>query len=173
MRNGVILRREKKLADIGLIEKWENDLEIRPYFLPNFNEFETHIPVAKSDIIKNIGKYSRTVYMLEFEGETVGYVSYDTGFDEFSVTGERCAWVAIVIGEKNYWNKGIAKIAIFEIEKILASMGIKKIEVGMFSFNERAHLLYKKLGYREIGRNKKFTYAFGSWHEDIRMGKNL
>ena len=47
MKSGIVLRKVKNLDDLGLIEKWENDLEIRPYFFPNFKEADDFERVGK------------------------------------------------------------------------------------------------------------------------------
>lgn len=173
MKSGIVLRKVKNLDDLGLIEKWENDLEIRPYFFPNFKEADDFERVGKHEVIKRIGKYSKTAYMVDFHGETVGYVCYDTGLDCFDINSKRHAMVQMIIGEKNYWNLYVEKTALLEIEGMISEVGVKRAELSVFSFNERALSLYQELGYREIDVNEKGTYAFGGWHRDIRMGKDL
>jgi len=51
--------------------------------------------------------------------------------------------------------------------------GLKRIELGVFEFNENARRLYQKLGYKEIGRIPDFTYWNGKMWPDIRMEKEL
>jgi len=44
------------------------------------------------------------------------------------------------------------------LEKEIGNKGLKRIELGVFEFNENARRLYLKLGYKEIGRIDDFTY---------------
>ena len=127
MRNSVILRREKNIGDIGLIAKWENDLELGSYFLPKYRGNRDFEGVEKIEIIKNMGKYSKTIYMVEYDEKTIGYASYDTGLNAADEV-EKSAWVNIVLGDKSYMNKGIEEIVVLEIERELGRRGVNRLE---------------------------------------------
>lgn len=55
----------------------------------------------------------------------------------------------------------------------MKEQGLKRIELGVFEFNQQAQKLYQKLGYKEIGRIDNFTYWQGKMWTDIRMEKYL
>jgi RimJ/RimL family protein N-acetyltransferase len=59
------------------------------------------------------------------------------------------------------------------LEDQIREAGCRRIELGVFEFNQRACRLYRKLGYREIGRIDDFTYWKGTMWQDIRMEKYL
>ncbi len=86
---------------------------------------------------------------------------------------KKTSWIGLIIGEKEYWGRGVAKIAMDYIEKKSRRLGAVRIELGTFEFNHRAHVFYKKCGFMEIGRLKRFTYWNGKYWDDIRMEKYL
>ena len=59
------------------------------------------------------------------------------------------------------------------LEAQVRDQGLKRIELGVFEFNSPAIGLYKKMGYKEIGRIKDFTFYQGEMWADIRMEKYL
>lgn len=171
MSKDMNFRRVKNLNDLGLIEKWGNDLEIRPYFFPKSKNKDGYGRIEKSEIIKSIGRYSKTVYMVDFCGKTVGCVSYDTGVSGFSAGNERSASITIVAGEKNSWNQCMKRAALLEVEGMVSRIGIKKAELSVSSCNDEAFLLYQELGYeKEDSREGDISVEL---YEGIRMRKDL
>ena len=58
-------------------------------------------------------------------------------------------------------------------EEEIRKAGCKRIELGVFEFNEPAKKLYQKMGYAEIGRIPNFTFWQGKMWTDIRMEKYI
>ena len=53
---------------------------------------------------------------------------------------------------KEYWNQGIATAILNRLIEAAPGMGFSQIELSVVADNERAQALYRKLGFREIGR---------------------
>ena len=83
------------------------------------------------------------------------------------------AWLGMGIGEASARNKSVGTQALAYLEEQIKQQGLKRIELGVFEFNEPALKLYQKRGYQEIGRIKDFTYWQGKMWTDIRMEKYL
>ena len=83
------------------------------------------------------------------------------------------AWIGITIGDAAAQGKGVGRAAMQFLEEQIRAQGLKRIELGVFEFNTRAHHLYQKLGYQEIGRVAAFTYWDDKMWADIRMEKYL
>lgn len=71
---------------------------------------------------------------------------------------ERKATLGILIGNKNYWGKGIGT----EATKLLAdyafnSLDLKEVNLGVISENKAAIGVYKKAGFKTDRINKKST----------------
>jgi RimJ/RimL family protein N-acetyltransferase len=47
--------------------------------------------------------------------------------------------------------------------------GFRRIELGVFAHNRRAHALYRKLGFVEEGRKRDHVLIDGTFHDEIMM----
>lgn len=163
-----------KEEDFYLIEGWDNNEEIKYHIRPNFNEGE--IPFITAKEIKDAFKSdnNKKSYMIICDGKKVGYISIDRNFSHlYNNTHEETSWIGICIGEKAYRGKGIGEVAMTYLEKVSKKLKAKRIELGVFSYNEKAIKLYKKMGYKVIGEVDNFVYYEGRWHKDIRMEKYI
>ena len=86
---------------------------------------------------------------------------------------EGTCWLGMTMGEKDYWGTGAAREAFRLFEEILKAQSIKRIELGVFEFNERAQKFYEKMGFKKIGEINDFTYWDERFWKDIRMEKYL
>ena len=153
--------------------RWYNDEEIAPFIHPNFQTHEPP-PFTKDDALIACSPYLDKFNFLVFDGaKVIGELSITRHFFMLHENTPHSAWISICIGEKEYWGKGIATMAMEFLEAECRKMGFSRIELGVFEHNIRAYLRYQKLGYREIARYPKFTYSNGDWYADIRMEKML
>jgi RimJ/RimL family protein N-acetyltransferase len=153
--------------------RWENDAELVPYIRHSANreDSEKKFVLTIDDIQKRL--QSNQIYLIYMEGKIAGEMSYqiDPPLCYHKVTGT--AWISIIIGEKSAHHKGIGHNSMRYLENEIRGKGLKRIELGVFEFNENARRLYLKLGYVEIGRINDFTYWSGKMWQDIRMEKLL
>lgn len=161
------------LYDFERLTKWFMDDEIRHLFTVDFNKGPT-IPYNPKDL-REVKKENLTEYgyMIEVDGQVVGDASLDTSFDMLIGPAEKTGWVGICIGEKDYRGKGIGFEVMQQLEEICRSMGLIRIELGVFAYNEVGIHFYNKLGYKHFHTVEKFTYYNGVWHDDYRMEKYI
>lgn len=76
--------------------------------------------------------------------------------------------------ERAYWNMGLGTILIKEALEAAREMGCEQVELGVYSDNERARALYRKLGFEEWGvvRNA-YRLKGGAYCDEIMMGRSL
>ncbi|MEZ4740891.1 MAG: GNAT family N-acetyltransferase [Bdellovibrionota bacterium] len=160
---------------IRSIVRWENDKDlyhlitpVRDKSKPEINTFES----LKKRYAEN-PEYSSGIYIIFDNNKPIGNFSLqiDPGHLMKKINGT--SWLGLTIGEKEYWGRGVAKMAMEYFEKESRRLGANRIELGTFEFNYRAQAFYKKLGFIEIGRLDKFTYWDGKYWDDIRMEKYL
>ncbi|MCA0972276.1 GNAT family N-acetyltransferase [Halobacillus litoralis] len=154
-------------------QRWENDAEITPLTRPHHTkeDLERRHTVTVDDLKKRLENHQ--YYLIMVDGKLVGEMNYMIDPPHLYRHQEGTAWIGITIGEKTGRGQGVGAKAIAFLEKEIQNHGLSRIELGVFEYNERAHRLYERLGYKEIGRIQEFTYWDGKKWADIRMEKLL
>ena len=86
-------------------------------------------------------------FMIKADGKTVGHINLNK-------LGNHKAELQIVIGEKDYWGRGIGNKAAKEILNAAKQLGFQKIKIEVRPKNSRAINLYHKLGFKNLGLKK-------------------
>ncbi len=159
-------------ALIAIMTSWYNDDSIQHFIKPNFQEgpFEK----CTQDSIKESVNEKNKYYYIAFDDEhPIGEVSITVDPEHLARKVENTGWISILIGEGSYRKKGYGDKLMHFIERTAKELGLKRIELGVFDFNENAIKFYQKLGYLPFYEFKDFTYWNETWHSDIRMEKYL
>lgn len=155
--------------------KWETDPEIRGLITPVFKEEDAVKLSRREDIVKRLEEAASDQvfeYVILHNQKPIGCLQIQIDPQHLYKKVEGTSWLGLTIGDKSYWGTGVAQTAMKFFESKSKELGLKRIELGTFEFNERAYKFYKKLGYQEIGRIPKFTFKDGKFWDDIRMEKN-
>ena len=163
--NKVRIRAIEK-TDIDEIMKWINDQEVMDNLLMRY-------PVSRYQEEKWIertldGTSDRNkVFAVETkEGVYLGGI----GLHRISWEN-RNAEVGIVIGKKEYWNKGYGTDAMMTILDFAFNlMNLHRVYLRVYSFNERGIRSYEKSGFRKEGVMRDDLFAQGKYHDTIIMG---
>lgn len=155
------------------IAGWYNDPEIAPFIRPTYTETEPTRYTADEVLMQTNPKSKMQAYVIMDEDKIIGEVSITKDFHWLLGSKENCAWVSICIGERAYWGKGIAKLAMTYLETECRRQGYTRIELGVFENNLKAKALYEKMGYVHFATTKHMTYSQGAWRDDLRMEKHL
>ena len=170
--------RFKKLAEptaeiVEFINRWENDPALIPFIRPNNtrDDLESRKVITIADLRKRLADHH--TYLIYLEGQLIGKMEYQIDAKHLYKKETGTAWIGILIGEEIGRGKGIGYLTMKYLEEQIKLQGLKRIELGVFEFNENAIKLYKKLGYKEIVRINDFTYWQGKMWQDIRMEKYI
>lgn len=91
------------------------------------------------------------------------------GLEDFDNVA-RSATLGIFIGEEQYRSNGYGAEAIRLLLKYgFDILNLHNINLGVFSFNERAITCYKKVGFKEYGRRHECYYLDGKYYDRIEM----
>jgi RimJ/RimL family protein N-acetyltransferase len=83
----------------------------------------------------------------------------------------RWAIFGIVIGDKNYWNKGCGTDATRTLLRFaFEQLGLNRVELEVYDFNPRAIRAYEKAGFRRDGVRRQALYRDGAFHDIYLMG---
>lgn len=161
-----------KVEPFEYIAKWSNDPEIKYFIGANLTEGEMPNCHPK-DLWKSANGTDKYIYLIKDGTKPIGDLSIMIDPPHIKKKEKNTGWISICIGEKEYRGKGVAQLAMEFLENECRRLGMKRIELGVFEYNERAMAFYKKIGYEEFARIKNFVYYEGKWREDIRMEKYL
>ncbi|WHY66868.1 GNAT family N-acetyltransferase [Neobacillus sp. SuZ13] len=158
---------------VEVLNRWENDPALIPLTRPNKtqSELDRRDIVSLEDLTKRMEDHY--IYLIYLDDELIGEMNYVVDPPFLFKKEPGTAWLGITIGETIGRGKGVGYAAIQYLEEQVKEQGLKRIELGVFEFNQQAQKLYQKLGYKEIGRIDNFTYWQGKMWTDIRMEKYL
>lgn len=158
---------------VEAFSRWENDESLKPFAQWNKNreELERERIITAGDLEERLEKC--TIFLIYRGDQLAGEVNYAVDPPQLYKKEKQTAWIGITIGEESCRGLGIGGKTLRFLETYLADRGLKRIELGVFEFNEPAISLYRKTGFREIGTVDDFTYYEGRMRRDIRMEKYL
>lgn len=162
-------------TQLQALANWECDPEIYHLVTPVRDKEKDFCYPTKEEVFK---KYkdppsSRMVYVIWDGQKPIGNLSIQVDPPQLIKKVNQTSWLGLIIGDREYWGTGAAKTVMSLFEQESARMKLKRVELGVFEFNDRAQKFYKKLGYQEIGRVEDLTYYNGRYWADIRMEKFL
>jgi RimJ/RimL family protein N-acetyltransferase len=83
---------------------------------------------------------------------------------------DRSAEFGILIGDKDVWGQGYgAEAAHLVLDYGFSQLGLHRIWLRVFSFNERARRLYEKVGFRLEGTLRESYFRNGEFHDTLIM----
>lgn len=131
--------------------KWDNDLEVA---IPLGDEAytSTTIESLQNDLQGAFSKKSHIYDIVTLEDDRIiGRCMY------FNINHtDRTAYVGIVIGEKDYWNRGYGTEALqLLLEYGFYLLNFHNVMLGVYSYNTRAIKCYEKVGFKVIGRQRE------------------
>lgn len=105
-------------------------------------------------------------FAMEADGEVIGHCE----LEEFDRTSRTCE-LGIVIGERDYWNKGYGREAIgLLLDYAFRILNLHKVWLVVNGNNERAFRSYRAAGFVEEGRLRQHVWNDGKYIDFIVMG---
>lgn len=82
----------------------------------------------------------------------------------------RCATYAVVLGPEHQ-GKGLGPdVTRLVLRYGFREMGLHRIELGVWAYNDRAVAAYRKAGFVEEGRRREVAFHDGAFHDQLLMG---
>lgn len=73
----------------------------------------------------------------------------------------------------SHYGRGIGRGLMLEVERLAREMDIRRLELTVMAHNERAHRLYRSMGYSEEGVNRESLFVDGRYVNEVMMAKLL
>ena len=147
-------------SDLDSCMRWINDSEIlqflaRRHPMGRVQEKEWLADQYKSD------NYLNLAIVLKDGDRHIG----NCGFNEIDYIN-RNAIFGILIGEKDAWHQGYGPEAAELILKHgFEQLGLHRIELDVYSLNERAQKAYEKVGFSLEGTRRESYFRNGQYHD--------
>ncbi|NVM44410.1 MAG: GNAT family N-acetyltransferase [Candidatus Lokiarchaeota archaeon] len=147
---------------IDLFCKWNNDPEVRRYSRNNWprtiEELKKWLEPPPRGQLREFITF--TIYH-KIDKRPIGNI----GFGHIRWV-DRNANIFAMIGEPEYWGKGIAgEASRLVIEYGFSELNLHKIYAGIYTPNERSHRAAEKLGFKKEGVFKEEEYVDGTYHD--------
>ncbi|MFC2023928.1 GNAT family N-acetyltransferase [Chloroflexota bacterium] len=144
---------------------WDNDLEVA---IPLGDEAYTIYSLEKMREITREVMIQQSHLFSIVDAATDTLIGRCLLFDIDAVN--RKAMLGLVIGEKEYWNRGYGK----EATRLLLDYGfnllnLNNIMLGTFSFNVRALDCFRGAGFKEIGRRRQARIIAGRSYDLVLL----
>lgn len=159
--------RKMTKEDAALYHKWRNDVEV---MYSTSQSLDVYPMKATEEFVEFIilgADTSKGYIMIDKKKEqSIGIISL-INIDYKN----RSAECIIDIGEKEYWGKGYGREGMkLLLDYAFYEMNLHRMTLRVFSFNERAVRLYKKIGFKSEGKSREALFREGKWHDIIHMG---
>lgn len=150
--------------DLPVIARWyENDrftrlLDARPAIPRNASEFKSWLSRDEKELYLAIRQRNSDLLL--------GYIVIDG-----ILWNHRVGWLAMAIGEPANWNKGYGSEALcLMVDFAFRELNLRRLQLTVFSYNDRAIALYEKLGFQKEGVYREFLERDGENHDMLLYG---
>jgi len=162
LRGDRVLLRPLETGDLRRCVKWFSDPEIIRFL-------GRGTPVTLAEEERWFHDYERRgddqIFAIEVEGRHIG----NLGLHRIDRT-HRKAEIGIVIGEPEFWSKGIGTEAMrVALRYAFGPLGMNKISLEVLEYNARAIHTYEKLGFQKEGVHREDVYKDGRFVHVVRM----
>ena len=135
------------LGDILTFRKWLDDDEIVKLAFGVEEVSDTVRSIANRFKINFFRSYLR-FRSIKYKGKTIGFINYMI----IPSPERKIAKIGIVIGDRNYWGKGIGPVALRKfLSYLFTHEGVEVVQLDTAEFNTRAQKAFKKVGFKVYG----------------------
>jgi RimJ/RimL family protein N-acetyltransferase len=152
---------DERLA-VSLFVDWFGDNRIRQYLSLSYPITES----SENDWLSKAATDPDNInWLVYIEGQLIGSISL-MKVDRANANAE----LGIVIGDKNFWGRGIAPaieaaVTAYALENIIPG-GLNKVETRAYTDNERSIHALEKAGFKTIGKKREQVWKNGRWHDE-------
>lgn len=145
---------------------WLDDPEITQYLETRF--FPTSVEEAKEYLKSTLNNDDVLLLAIMYKGNDEHIGNVKLGPINWI---HRRAEIGILIGEKEYWGRGIATECIQEItEYAFETLNLHKLTAGCYENNVGSIKAFKKAGFNEEGRRIQHAHCNGEYTDVIKLG---
>ena len=172
-----VVLRSKRLAHAKKEYSWRADpelaaLDAAPQLTVSFSQYFMDYASDLQFTFSDGHSYAVETY----DGKHIGNIGYYAVDD---VKGE--AEIGIMIGDRNYWDKGYGIDAVTTlVGHIFSETKLKRVYLKSLDWNTRAHKCFQKSGFTLCGRRVTGSYSFflmeiyrNQWEQRQKSGEGI
>ena len=157
-----ILLRPIVMADAKRFARWFSDPAVHKFTLRRRVTLKEERQWIRG--LKRKGKHSFAIDTRD--GAHIGSVGLHVLYKT-----DKSAVVGILIGDKRYWNRGFGTDAMKTILRYgFQKLKFHRIELGVYAYNPRAIHVYKRLGFKHEGRQRRAIRWRNAYYDRLIMG---
>ncbi len=164
-----IYLREYRLSDADEMYKWRNDSNTTKWMGKAFRK-QVSLEYIQESLNKTLATCSKeSLFYVIADKKTDNYIGGIclTAIDWTDKIGD----MSIVIGNKNYRNRGIGTEATdLLLKEAFKVLKLHKIELNVYKGNISALNCYKKCGFKIEGERREHMLIDGNYHNLIQLG---
>lgn len=155
-------------ADAETVRAWVNDPAVNRWMLSG------HVPVSAEDERRwyadaEAKRQAGVAYHFAIHAADDGRLLGMTGLEHADAI-HRHAEVGIFVAPPHEWGKGFATDAIGVLLGFaFDTLGMHNVRICAFDGNERALALYRRLGFKDAGREREAWFLRGEFHDLVRL----
>ena len=173
LRNGAAAElRSPEICDAEQMISYLRQTSEETHFMVRYPEECDQTPAAAQKRLQAMEDHERSFMLAAFlDGELVGNCGVNAMSDHFKMRHRASLGISI---KKKAWGLGLGTLLIEKALEQAKKNGFTQVELGVFSDNERARGLYRKLGFTEMGCiPRAFYLKDGTYRDDVQMVKFL
>lgn len=151
--------------DYKVISRWFKDLELMEYAFGIIDDDHV-IKRISAEYYKDLVNCSSSAYAIETKGGLL------IGFIRFSIRKDSIPYgkIGIIIGEKEYRNKGYGTEALtLSMQVLFKEKDLSRIELDTAIFNTRAQRCFAKCGFKKMGELTEVNFITGEVAHKVWM----
>jgi len=154
-------------SDLAKVWEWINDEEVMWFWGEPCNTQSLAEVEQWFARLQEVAGYASKQFVIEAEeGTSIGRIFY-----EHLDTKHQRTEVGILIGQKEYWERGYGTDAMLAfLDYLFNELGLHRVYLRLQSYNARALKSYQKCGFTQEGILRHNTFARGEYHDDLVMG---
>lgn len=151
-------------ADIKYLLKWYNDIELNK--LAGWSDTKVKASKLRFNMSMSFGYDPLNLIIEDKYKKPIGTIQL-YNIDE----SNKCCKLGIRIGDRDYWGKSYGKDAIITIlEYAFTNLGMNRVTLKVYEYNERAYKCYIKCGFKKEGITRHSAYIDGNYYDEVLMG---
>ena len=173
LRNGAAAElRSPEICDAEQMISYLRQTSEETHFMVRYPEECDQTPAAAQKRLQAMEDHERSFMLAAFlDGELVGNCGVNAMSDHFKMRHRASLGISI---KKKAWGLGLGTVLISRALEQAKKNGFTQVELGVFSGNERARGLYRKLGFTEMGCiPRAFYLKDGTYRDEVQMVKFL